>query len=50
MKPDLYRLARRVNDLEAIASLNPTRLARRVKNHVVGRLLARLGFWRRLWR
>jgi muconolactone delta-isomerase len=46
----LFRLARQVNDVEAIASGDPKRMARRAKNKVVGRLLARVGFWRRLWR
>jgi muconolactone delta-isomerase len=46
----LFRLARQVNDVEAITSGDPKRMARRAKNKVVGRLLARAGFWRRLWR
>lgn len=46
----LFRLARRVDDVEAVTSGNPKRVARRVKNKVIGRLLARVGFWRGLWR
>jgi hypothetical protein len=46
----LFRLARRVNDVEALTSGSPKRVARRLKNVAVGRLLARAGFWRRLWR
>jgi len=46
----LFRAARQVNDIEAIASGDPQRLARRAKNKVLGRVLARVGFWRRLWR
>jgi hypothetical protein len=46
----LFRAARRVNDIEALASGNPKRMARRAKNKFVGRLLARVGFWRRLFR
>jgi hypothetical protein len=46
----LFRLARQVNDVEALASGDPKRVARRAKNKVIGRLLGRLGFWRRLWR
>jgi len=46
----LFRAARRVDDLEALTSGDPTRMARRAKNKVVGRLLARAGLWRRLFR
>ena len=44
----LYRLARLSADLRALRS--PTSAAHRVKNKAVGRLLARAGIWRRLWR
>lgn len=37
----LYRLARLANDIETLLSLNPKRIARRVKNKVVGRRLVR---------
>ncbi len=46
----LFRAARRVDDLESLASGDPSRTARRAKNKVVGRVLARAGFWRRLFR
>jgi hypothetical protein len=46
----LFRTARRVDDLEALASGNPKRIERRLKNRLVGRTLARVGFWRWLWR
>jgi len=46
----LFRSARRVDDIEAIASGDPRRIARRAKNKVIGQLLARAGFWRRLFR
>ncbi len=45
----LFRTARRVDDLEALASGNAKRIERRVKNKVVGRVLGRGGFWRWLW-
>jgi hypothetical protein len=45
----LFRLARTVNTVEAIASGDPRRIARRGKNIIVGRALRRVGFWRWLW-
>jgi hypothetical protein len=46
----LFRTARRVDDLEALASGNPKRIERRVKNRLLGRALGRAGFWRWLWK
>jgi hypothetical protein len=43
----LYRAARLSNTLHAIA--NPKRAPRRLKNIVVGRLLARAGVFGRMW-
>ena len=37
----LYKLARTTNDLEKIASGNPNRIARRIKNKVIGRKIIR---------
>jgi hypothetical protein len=48
--PSLYRVTRVVNDMTTLASGSPKRLVRRVKNHAVGRVLARAGFWRWLWK
>ena len=45
----LYRTAQLANDISAIASGNPNRIARRAKNRIVGRALARAGLWRVLW-
>ncbi len=45
---NFYKLARIMNTANAIAE--PKRLPRRVKNLVVGRMLARAGVWRWLWR
>jgi hypothetical protein len=44
---DLYRLARAANNADAI--LNPRRIPRRVKNIVLGRLLARTGVFGKMW-
>lgn len=46
----LYRAARTSNDLSALASGKPSRIARRVKNKAVGRTLGKAGVWRSLWR
>jgi len=45
----LYRLARLSNTAAAVASGDPKRIARRGRNVLVGRALARGGFWRALW-
>ena len=45
----LYRAARLSNDMGTIASGKPSRIARRAKNKILGRILARLRFWRFLW-
>jgi hypothetical protein len=46
----LYRSARTLGDVEAVASGNPKRITRRAKNKILGRALGRSGFWRTLWR
>jgi hypothetical protein len=46
----LYRSARMANDMETLASGNPKRITRRVKNKLLGRTLGRSGVWRFLWR
>jgi hypothetical protein len=50
LSSQLFRAARITDDIEAAASGNPRRIARRTKNVVVGRSLGRAGLWRRLWR
>ena len=44
----LYRTSRTARDVEAIESGDPKRIARRVKNRIVGRFLSRIlrGLWR----
>ena len=37
----LYRAARRANDVEVLASGNPKRIARRLRNKVLGRTIVR---------
>jgi hypothetical protein len=46
---NLYRTARLANDLSVLTSGNPNRMARRAKNKIVGRAMARSGLWRLLW-
>jgi len=42
----LYRLARLANDLTTLASGNPKRIARRLKNKLVGRkLISKVWKW-----
>jgi hypothetical protein len=48
-KPNPYRAARTIRDVQVLASGNPKRIIHRVRNKVVGRALARVGFWRWLW-
>lgn len=43
----LFRTARTSADVDAVRKEH---VIRRVKNHIVGRVLARAGVWRRLWR
>jgi hypothetical protein len=50
LRSSLYRSARILGDVEAVASGNPKRITRRVKNKLLGRALGRAGIWRRLWR
>jgi hypothetical protein len=46
----LYRAARLSRDVEAVSSGNPERIARRARNKALGRVLGKLGVWRRLWK
>jgi hypothetical protein len=46
----LYKSARTLGDVEAVASGDPKRITRRAKNKILGRALGRSGFWRTLWR
>ena len=45
----MYRAARLANDISTLASGNPHRVARRARNKIVGRAMARAGLWRLLW-
>ncbi len=47
---EMYRAARLANDVSVLASGDPTRIARRMKNKIVGRSFGRAGVWRALWR
>ena len=46
----LYRAARVSSTVGAVASGNPSRVARRAKNVAVGRSLGKAGVWRSLWK
>jgi hypothetical protein len=50
LSSQLFRIARDVDTVEALASGNPKRIARRGKNIMLGRLFGRAGLWRFLWR
>ena len=50
LSSQLFRAARVADDVEAAASGNPKRMARRAKNVALGRGLAKAGVFRRLWR
>lgn len=43
----LYQFARTVNTLTKLSS--PDKTVRRIKNIIIGRGLARVGFWKKLW-
>jgi hypothetical protein len=46
----MYRAARLANDVSKVASGDPKKITRRVKNKAVGRALGRAGVWHRLWK
>jgi len=46
----LYALARLSADVRALTSGSPAKMGNRAKNKILGRALARGGFWSRLWR
>jgi hypothetical protein len=50
LRSSLYKSARTLGDVQAVASGNPKRITRRAKNKVLGRALGRSGVWRFLWR
>jgi hypothetical protein len=50
LRSSLYRSARLLGDIQAVASGSPKRITRRAKNKLVGRVLGRSGLWRFLWR
>lgn len=42
----LYSIARTTNDIETFLTLDPYKIIRRLKNKLLGRLLARTNIWR----
>jgi UvrD/REP helicase N-terminal domain len=49
LRSSLYRSARVLGDVKAVASGDPKQITRRAKNKLLGRALGRAGIWRRLW-
>lgn len=45
----LYKFTRLARDVEVLSTMDGKKIIRRVKNKVVGRVLARIGFWKWLW-
>ncbi|HZT54015.1 MAG TPA: hypothetical protein VE995_06510 [Gaiellaceae bacterium] len=50
LSSSLFRAAKYARDVEALGSGNPARISRRARNRLVGRGLARAGFFRFLFR
>jgi hypothetical protein len=50
LRSNLYRSARILGDVQAVASGNPKKIERRAKNKLLGRALGRSGIWRLLWK
>jgi hypothetical protein len=46
----LFRLARLSATAGALSSGRPDRIVRRASNIVIGRALARAGFWKAVWK
>jgi len=42
----MYKAARTAGDIEVLASSDPKKIARRIKNKAIGRLLSKLRIWR----
>lgn len=49
LRLNLYKAARTLGTIEALASGSPRRIGRRAANIANGRTFARGGVWRRLW-
>jgi muconolactone delta-isomerase len=50
LSSQLFKAARVMDDVEAVESGNPERIEKRAENVAKGRVLARAGVFRRLWR
>lgn len=44
-----YILSRKIRDVEVLLTGDPKKITKRVKNKIIGRLLAKIGFWKLLW-
>lgn len=46
LRSSLYRAARALGDIQAVSSGKPSKVARRAKNKLLGRLLGKFRVWR----
>jgi len=45
----IYTYSKYARDIETLFTFDSKKIIRRIKNKIVGRLLARAGFWKMLW-
>ena len=50
LRSSLYKAARLLDDVQAVASADRKKIQRQVKNKAIGKAAGIAGFWRALWR